>query len=706
MINREKLQEILTRYKNDFVNTDWWELEKFKWEAVKCFQDNWDIDAPDFADMLSRSLAKTYSLLASMSLYPRRMIKLFAKAAPEEIRAMFVALYDENRDVIERITEFKKQSAVILKKYGNGVANHYQHENPISVYLWLRYPDKYYIYKFGEAEATAKTLESSYRFIKGRYETNLSNFYGLYDEICTEIKNDAGLTALVKSRITDECYSDNEYKTLTTDIVFYISRVISKRANNNKNDNDEPETEESATSVLSDDSTRKVHYWIYAPGDNAKKWEEFYQAAIMGLGWDEIGDFSNYDTKEEMCTKMKAVYGDTSSYMNSSLATWQFYNDIKIGDVIFVKKGRSEILGRGVVLSDYEYDGTRDEYRSIRKVKWTHKGNWQLEWQTVLKTLTDITNYTEIVGKLNSLFTDDEAIIDDEPEESFSYSAYSKEKFLEEVYMTEADYDRLYDALKSKKNIILQGAPGVGKTFIAKRLAYSILGVKDEGKVEMVQFHQSYSYEDFIMGYRPHLNGFELTTGAFYDFCKKAEKDLDNPYFFIIDEINRGNLSKIFGELFMLIEKDKRGISLRLLYSNERFSIPQNVYLIGTMNTADRSLAMLDYALRRRFGFVEMKPGFDTDGFKKFQSELHSEKLDKLINCVKTLNEEIASDDSLGEGFCIGHSYFCDLKADDVTDRDLYSIIENELIPLVKEYWFDETDKVRKWSDNLRGTLN
>ncbi len=156
----------------------------------------------------------------------------------------------------------------------------------------------------------------------------------------------------------------------------------------------------------------------------------------------------------------------------------------------------------------------------------------------------------------------------------------------------------------------------MGKTYAAKRLAYSMMGVKDIERVMMVQFHQSYSYEDFIMGFRPSSTGFELRKGVFYNFCKKAEIDSDNEYFFIIDEINRGNLSKIFGELFMLIENDKRGNALQLLYSDEKFAVPKNVYIIGMMNTADRSLAMLDYALRRRFAFFDIKPGFKTPGFQ------------------------------------------------------------------------------------------
>lgn len=282
---------------------------------------------------------------------------------------------------------------------------------------------------------------------------------------------------------------------------------------------------------------------------------------------------------------------------------------------------------------------------------------------------------------------------------------YNKDDFLSEVYMKEEEYDKLVTLLKKKKNLILQGAPGVGKTFVAKRLAYSIMGVKDIDRVMMVQFHQSYSYEDFIMGYRPTKSGFELKKGAFYNFCKKAEIDKKNDYFFIIDEINRGNLTKIFGELFMLIENDKRGLSIQLLYSDETFSVPENIYIIGMMNTADRSLAMLDYALRRRFSFYDINPGFVTDGFIKYRNSLKNDKFNRLIECVKSLNDIISSDESLGDGFCIGHSYLCNLSKDKIDDKVLSGIVEYELIPLLKEYWFDEPSKVNNWIINLRSAI-
>lgn len=279
---------------------------------------------------------------------------------------------------------------------------------------------------------------------------------------------------------------------------------------------------------------------------------------------------------------------------------------------------------------------------------------------------------------------------------------YDKKKFLQEVFITEKEYNKLIDLIKDKQNIILQGSAGVGKTYAAKRLAYSIIGEENKKQVKMIQFHQSYSYEDFIMGFRPSENeGFELKEGVFYRFCKEAEDDEENEYFLIIDEINRGNISKIFGELFMLIENDKRGEEAELLYKDELFSVPKNLYIIGLMNTADRSLAMLDYALRRRFAFYEMKPAFDSKQFKDYQNGLKNNKFDNLIDTVKDLNKEISEE--LGEGFCIGHSYFCNFQT--VTDDKLSQIIEYELIPLLKEYWFDDKEKVNTWIKNLTDAI-
>ena len=278
---------------------------------------------------------------------------------------------------------------------------------------------------------------------------------------------------------------------------------------------------------------------------------------------------------------------------------------------------------------------------------------------------------------------------------------------MKEVFIDEYEYDSLVSLLKNKMNIIIQGAPGVGKTFAAKRLAYSIMNQKDDERIKVIQFHQNYSYEDFIMGYKPNEEGFKLQKGVFYEFCKEAEKDLDREYFFIIDEINRGNLSKVFGELLMLIEDQYRGDKMTLAYDGSEFSVPENLYVIGMMNTADRSLAMIDYALRRRFSFFTMSPSFDNHTFINYQKDLENEIFDDLIEEVKGLNSAISKDPSLGDGFCIGHSYFCNGK--DIESNDgqwLREVIEYEVIPILDEYWFDDKSKVDEWSRRLRGVLN
>ena len=465
----------------------------------------------------------------------------------------------------------------------------------------------------------------------------------------------------------------------------------------------QPETQGNA---IGDAGVATTHYWMYTPGYGAEMWDTFYAEGVIGIAREYIGDLSVYETRADMQKALQEKGEDGRSYKHASLETWQFVHDIKPGDIIFAKRGQHEIIGRGIVESDYFYDDARDSlYKNLRQVKWTHKGSWEHpDGAAITKVLTDVTSYTDYVAKLNALFEEDDVQQEiDEP--VVEYPAYTAADFLSEVYMQDEEYDTLINLIRTKKNIILQGAPGVGKTYAAKRLAYSMMGVKDQNRVMMVQFHQSYSYEDFIEGYRPAANGFVLNKGAFYKFCKTAEIDDENEYFFIIDEINRGNLSKIFGELFMLIESDKRGIQLQLLYSGEKFAVPKNVYIIGMMNTADRSLAMLDYALRRRFAFYEMRPGFDTDGFREYRMGLGSEKFDRLIHCVESLNNVISADESLGDGFCVGHSYFCNLTAEKVTDRALSAIVEYELIPLLKEYWFDEPLKVKDWTNNLRSAV-
>ena len=580
-----------------------------------------------------------------------------------------------------------------------------------------------------------------------------------------------------------------------------------------------------------------IAYWLYSPGENASKWPLCTDEGIMCIGWDAMGDLSQYSSREDMRTAVKKYYPTDGSAVNDSLAVWQFSNEMKPGDVVFAKRGMYKIIGRGIVESDYAFDDNRNDFKHIRKVKWTNVGEWDTIGKNAMKTLTNITTYTDYVEKLNQLIdgindntaetTDQhywwlvanpkiwslsEMKVGDEQDytlynenghqrrifqhflnaregdvvigyestptkqvvglltiskandgksvffkktESFpepiNYSTlrttpglenmeymknqqgsffkltsdeydiimelvrgdnpipkpekkekYTKSNFLDEVYVSYLDYERLESLLLRKKNLILQGAPGVDKTFVAKRLAYAIMGEKDDSRVMQVQFHQNYSYEDFVMGYKPNEEGgFELKNGVFYRFCKRAAADSEHKYFFIIDEINRGNLSKIFGELLMLIENNYRDKPIQLAYKDEMFAVPTNLYIIGMMNTADRSLAMIDYALRRRFSFFEMKPGFNSPAFEEEIKKKMDPHLDNLVKAIVELNRVIENDDSLGSGFCIGHSYLCNLGY----HYELENIVEYDIIPMLREYWFDNDNLFKQESQKLRAAI-
>lgn len=275
---------------------------------------------------------------------------------------------------------------------------------------------------------------------------------------------------------------------------------------------------------------------------------------------------------------------------------------------------------------------------------------------------------------------------------------YSFKTDNEKPFISEESFMDIVNTLQRKKNVILQGAPGVGKTFLAKKIAYQLMGEVKDGNIDMVQFHQSYSYEDFIQGIRPTTVGtFEVRDGVFYKFCQRAKEYEDESFIFIIDEINRGNLSKIFGELMMLIESDKRspGYAIKLTYCDneeDKFYVPANVYIIGCMNTADRSLAIVDYALRRRFAFCDIEPEFG-EIFRNFLAENFSGQfVDKICSKLKRANKIIVNAPSLGKGLEIGHSYFC--QTADVDDEQQWwrAICNYELFPYIREICFDDSE--------------
>lgn len=797
MFDEFRLKEALVSYKRDFAQK-LWPNEKYKWQAVKCFQLNWDVNATDFAEMLKKSLSATANLLASVNNFPARMIQKFAEIVPEEVRAMYIELFDESKDVYERINSFKLKSSILLERYGNGAAQHYQNENSISTYLWLRYPDKYYIFKLSEVKVVASELESDYRFKKGAYADNIHNFYALYNEICAELQKDDELRNMLAAQVDSTCYADPEMRTLTIDVGFYISRYYSKR-------NDEPAADE---------------WWPtdYSPAISTEEWIALLNDAEVFIpsSLEIMKRMLDYGGKAT-CTQLSVKYGETKNFYNSGSVAlarrvaertgcpvmqrdtgdprwwtilyvgkdagkdeegsyiwklrdelesalrqvdlsevslyaksddegtdgfhcwwltakpkiWSFsdtpvdevmsyslYNengnkrrifqnflDAKAGDMIIGYEATPVLKIVAIARVTAEQDGEKLYFEKVEGLA-SPIGYQTLRECPELERMEFFQNPQGSLFKLTRGEYDFimDIIRDENPvQQEAANDPYTSEDFLREVYMTSADYAKIQAVLRNKKNIILQGAPGVGKTFAAKRLAWSMMGEIDESRVEFVQFHQNYSYEDFVMGYKPVEDGFELRNGIFYRFCQRAANQPDKDFFFIIDEINRGNMSKIFGELLMLIERDYRGTKATLAYNGLPFSVPKNLYIIGMMNTADRSLAMIDYALRRRFSFFDMEPGFDSEGFRQYQASLNNETLNALVERVKDLNKEIAADKSLGKGFCIGHSYFC--GQDTCTDEWLDSIVNYDILPMLSEYWFDDTAKPQRWENILRGVL-
>lgn len=676
MFNQLRLKEALRQYKKDFVATHWNE-EKYKWEAVKCFQDNWDIHAADFEDMLSQSLSKTSNLLASTNNFPAGMIIEFAHAAPEKVRAMYMDLFDESKDVFGRIESFKKQSNILLKKYKSTAKQHYQHENAITTYLWLRYPDKYYVYKYSEARSVSNKLDSNYKFKKGSYTDNLKSFYDFYNEIRESLKRDSTLIDLFKSQLTDDCYPDSELRTLTFDVGFYISRNISKPADKESNQADSNDMEFTEKPKSSEEHR---YWWLNA---NPKIW------SFSNLQTSHVQEYTLFNENGNK----RRVFQNFVDARAGDLVIGYESNPVK--QVVALAKVSAANDGKKICFEKTESLVNPIDYRTLKECPELEQMEFfQNPNGTFFKLTKDEYEFImDMIREENPLTSKD------------MNTSYTKKDFLSEVYMSENQYDRLSGVLLNKMNLILQGAPGVGKTFTAKRLAYSLMGEKDDSRIEFVQFHQNYSYEDFVMGYRPSGDSYELKYGIFYQFCKKAENQPDKKFFFIIDEINRGNLSKIFGELLMLIEKDYRGTKATLAYNGMPFSVPKNLYIVGMMNTADRSLAMIDYALRRRFSFFEMAPAFESKGFKEYQHSLDNRTFNELISEIVKLNGEISRDKSLGKGFCIGHSYFCGKTKETCTNEWMQSVVNYDILPMLSEYWFDDDTKVQRWDHILHGVF-
>jgi len=951
VIDLEKLRPILDGYRAYFPTH--WEDEEYKWQAVSHFRKHWQPDAEDFGGMFEKATELTFNLLASGYAYPRAMILNFAQRDDRTVRRMFEELFDETRDLPQRIEAFQSEAEALRVRYNDGGwKHHYQNTNAISTYLWLMYPDQYYIYRYEIYRDMAQELSADYRPRRNGLAESVVGGFRMYDEICEVLQREEEIKSLLFDAIaaaSPDCYPDRSLHTLAMDIGFYVNRFYlpAKRGQQEEDgwfpaDYTPGLTVDEWAELLQDSSvfTRSalqivkrmkdyggqatckqlsVRYgenpnfynggsWALArriaektecplmeeDGENMRYWPVLYvgkktekrddgtfiwrlrrelsraldQADLsqVPLYVDESPsiwkishgkDATGIPEKNRIIFESRSVavvHSKTKAKAFSKVTQGQYFMDaIRKGDYFYLCYGsRIRLLGqftgsRAVPNPEMRNGWYEREYRLIAKAAldrpytglqkwWTPNDNstcirvdekelfekliltpyfhmtlpelfgekpkscgyWWLTANPRIWSFSDMkvgeeqgyTLYNDngnkrrifqnfldaragdavvayesnpvgklvAIGKISqesdgksiyfekiegltepiplaslkkrpelehmeffaqpngSLFrlTREEydcimdMIREDNPKRNADLTVpdYTDEHFLSKVFMTKERFKVLKALLQYKKNVILQGAPGVGKTFTARRLAYAMMGKRDDTRIAMVQFHQNYSYEDFVMGYRPDGAGFRLTEGSFCRFCGIAANDPGNDYFFLIDEINRGNISKIFGELLMLIEKDYRNERITPAYGQRPFFVPDNLYLIGMMNTADRSLAMIDYALRRRFSFFEIEPGFHSEGFQKYQSDFGSETFDALIDQIKLLNREIADSRALGPGFRIGHSYFCGRKPGECTDEWMRSVVEFDILPTLSEYWFDEPETLQRWEKNLRGVFD
>ena len=638
----EPIRDLIDRYKNR-IKTNGLDDEKYKWEFIR---DN--KSKPNFDNDILEELKsiKFTNLLYYLSV---ACLKDIAKDFGPELGTNLRALQEESVDLDDRISKYIKNTLKLYKKTGND-ASHHQDERTVAAFLTLYNPTEYTLYK-----SSYYMLYCDYLGLKtAKANHKYSHYLELIKELAEDyISKDEELIHLVKNELGQLMNEDPNYLLLAQDILYQII--------GNKRD---------------------IQYWLYAPGENALKWDEFYDEGIFGLGWDELGDLKQYKSREDLRKALISQYGGEGSKKNDVSANDDFMNKMRVGDIIIAKKGRGELLGYGVVKSEYYFDDSRTKFKSCRKIDWKLKGNWKIDFSLVLKTLTDITQYDSEVKEYDKYYDRLMGIMKGEIKA----------------------IDKNHKTRNNARNEILYGPPGTGKTFALKQEYFPLYtseetSITGENKLierfKFVTFHQSFSYEDFIEGIKPIMPendevaedlGYRIEDGVFKDICKDASLDPDNRYAIFIDEINRGNVSAIFGELITLIETDKRKGSknelyITLPYSKNTFSVPSNLDIYGTMNTADRSVEALDTALRRRFEFKEMMPDYD------IVKDENVEDI-QLAEVLKIMNERIEL--LIDRDHTIGHSYFVKVE----TLEALANAFNNKIVPLLQEYFYGDYGKI------------
>jgi len=441
-------------------------------------------------------------------------------------------------------------------------------------------------------------------------------------------------------------------------------------------------------------------FWALSLGDDESCWTEFQSNNYVGSDFYREGSgqifLENVSglSEDEIANRMRQEDPDGSKPGAAAAALFQFADGVSIGDIIIVKQGSHRVMGLCEVTGDYQCDEANTASPHQRPVRWLSALSFESAWPPASGIFSDVSEAAKELEKMIGQSPEADALRDSLDIEAVISPAQS---IADNSFLDISEADEILLLLESKRNLILQGAPGTGKTYLARQIAKRLTSREADADQQwtLVQFHQSYGYEDFIEGYRPDSDGkFRIKDGVFKLFCRRAASDPSAKYVFVIDEINRGNLSRIFGELMVLLEHDKRGpeFSMNLAYSGEDgggFYVPKNVFILGLMNTADRSLAVVDYALRRRFAFYALTPRYKAKDFKDhLVSKGVSEKcIERISSTMTELNAAIAESRALGPGFVIGHSFFCPRESS-IADGDQWiaRVMQYEIKPLLEEY--------------------
>lgn len=678
------INKYITYYKNNFSKI--WEDENFKWKAIKCFQDNWDINAKDFLKMLDNSFAQTYNLLSSNQYFPLKMIKLYANYDCQKVRAMFLDLYNEDKDIIERISNFKKSSEDLCNMYTPGY-QHYQKENAITVYLWLKNPDKYYIFKFGEIKSVAEKLHSEYDFRKGAYENNIRNHIKLYDLICNILQDDFELKKIFYSHLDETCYQDPYMKTLTIDFGYYVANIDSKIAIENIEVNNK---------LQSKNYPQLKNQILYGPPGTGKTYNTVTKAIEITnpelIQKDKDGNVENYELLKEKFDELKQQGQIEFVTFHQSYSYEEFVEGIK-PDLENGKELRYKLQNgifkticnnaKELLETKVKYNFNKDNI-SVYKILIPDESLFAyciendcvaINWGNDID-ISNCDSQEEIIAKIPEDFE-------------------SRKQCISQLNLFKLWID---NDLKSGKDVIVV-IPGSMNTIkgIAKITGdyfynSDIENGHQQRKVDWIRKNINISSDSIYNSkfVSPTITGMfndKINWDTFLNLINNKNNSKSSNAVLVIDEINRGDVSKIFGELITLIEEDKRigkehQMTVTLPYSREPFGVPNNLYIIGTMNTADRSIALLDTALRRRFDFEEMMP----------KPELLSENIEgvDLEQLLTQINGRIKKD--YDRDHQIGHSYLMGVKNKEQLER----AYKNRILPLLNEYFYNDIDSVAK----------